>query len=434
MTPRFRLWQKDFERWLEPFLEALHYSRQRHWAPVYLEGLLRPGRRKSIEPMAERVAPGDVQQLHNFVSTARWPTEPVEKVLAAKASALVGGPDAFLIVDDTALVKKGEHSVGVQRQYCGELGKLANCQALVSLTLAREEIPVPISLKLFLPEAWAGDKQRRARAYVPESVEHRPKWKMALEEVDRARANAVEFGVVLADAGYGSCAEFRHGLNERQLKWAVGIESHQKVYAADIELKPMSRQTMGRPRKHREPTSEDRSAREMIESLGHSAWRKVTWRNGTKGPLHAKFACVRVRVADGEKRSQGKRQPGQEVWLIGERRTGGQTKYYLSNLSANAGRKKLASTIKARWACEQAHQQMKQELGLDHFEGRSWHGLHHHALLVMIAYAFLQDLRVAKKKGSRKSYRKATSTHTAGGRSSSDRHRVHPHSLPAVQR
>ena len=194
-------WTHELERWLAPFLEVLNHKKQRLWAPVYVEGLLEPGRRKSVEPMAERVAPGEVQQLHNFVSTSPWDPGPLQKVLVQKAEAMVGGPKAHLIVDDTALVKKGRHSVGVAHQYCGELGKKANCQALVSVTLARDEVPVPIALKLFLPQSWAEDAERRKRAYVPKTIEHEPKWKIALEEIDGAIEKGATFGDVLADAG-----------------------------------------------------------------------------------------------------------------------------------------------------------------------------------------------------------------------------------------
>ena len=424
MLTRSRSWLKPLERWLEPFLEAFSYSKQRHWAPLYLEGLLRPGRRKSVEPMAERVAPGEVQQLHNFVSTSRWDVVPVEKVLVAKANEMVGDPGAHLIVDDTALVKKGTHSVG--------LGKRANCQVLVSLTLARGEVPAPIGLKLFMPEAWANDRPRRAKVYVPDEIEHRPKWKIALEEIDRVMEAGASFGDVLADAGYGMCAAFRKGLSERGLLWAVGILPNQKVYPHDARLAPMRGQRMGRPRKHREPTVKSCSAQQMIDSLGAKAFRSISWRRGTKGRLRARFARVRVRVADGAKRSQGQRQPGEELWLIGELRSGGQRKYYLSNLPAGAGPKQLAATIKGRWVCEQAHQQMKQELGLDHFEGRSWHGLHHHALLVMMAYAFVQHLRLREKKGASRRPR-STSAQRASGSSSPRRRSSHSSPLSPLQ-
>src|SRR5919205_584136 len=222
-------WEEALERWLEPFLERLRRQAQRRWAPVYLKGLILPGERKSVEPMAARVAPGDTQQLHHFVSTSPWATAPLEDELVKAADRLVGGPDAVLVVDDTALVKQGRHSVGVKRQYCGQLGKRANCQILVSLTLARAEVPVCIGLRLFLPENWCSDGARRAAAGVPEAIICRPKWRIALDEIDRVLASGARFGWVPADAEYGKAAEFRAGLAERRLPYAAGILPAQKV-------------------------------------------------------------------------------------------------------------------------------------------------------------------------------------------------------------
>src|ERR671939_529546 len=204
-------WQAEFQAWLTPFLARLRRAEQRHWAPLYLQGLLGPGERKSVEPMAARVAPGDVQQLHHFISTSPWATAPLEEELAKAADRLVGGPGAVLVIDDTCLVKQGRHSVGVKRQYCGQLGKRANCQSLVSLALARSEVPVGVGLRLFLPEDWCADAERRTAAGVPETVAYRPKWKVALDEIDRVLASGARFGGVLADAGYGKAAEFRAG-------------------------------------------------------------------------------------------------------------------------------------------------------------------------------------------------------------------------------
>jgi SRSO17 transposase len=222
-------WPSEFETWLAPFLNRLCRKEQRRWAPVYLRGLLGPGARKSVEPMAARVAPGDVQQLHHFVAASPWATAPLEAELVRQADRLVGGPGAVLAIDDTALVKQGKHSVGVARQYCGELGKRANCQVLVSLTLARHELPVGVGLRLFLPAAWAEDAARRAKAGVPEAIPGRPKWRIALDELDRVRAAGATFGGVLADAEYGKAAAFRHGLSARGLLWAVGILPTQKA-------------------------------------------------------------------------------------------------------------------------------------------------------------------------------------------------------------
>jgi len=391
-------WEARFERWLDPFLEAFGHKVRRKWAPIYLRGLIAPGERKSIEPLVARVAPGEVQQVHHFVAMSRWATEPIEEVLFEKADALVGGDDAHLIVDDTAVPKKGEHSVGVAHQYCGALGKQANCQCLVSVTLARDDVPVPIALRLHLPEAWANDAARRKKAFVPETVVYRPKWQMALEEIVRIRHAGVRFGDVLADAGYGCAAEFRHGLSSLGLRWAVGIQSSQLVYSANVRVRPPKRSSAKGPSpRHGRPTEDRRSVADVIADLGPKAFRAVSWRTGTKGALRGRFAAVRVRPADGVDIGQRVRLPSDEVWLIAEARTQ-ETRYYLCNYAANASLKQLAATIKARWSCEQAHQQMKEELGLDHFEGRSWHGLHHHAVLTMVAFAFLQELRCRENK------------------------------------
>src|SRR5215207_1092488 len=392
-------WELELGRWLEPFLVRLRRQAQRHWAPFYLKGLILPGERKSIEPMAARVAPGDIQQLHHFVSTSPWPTAPLEEELVKAADRLLGGPDAVLVVDDTALVKQGRHSVGVKRQYCGQLGKRANCQSLVSLTLARAELPICVGLRLFLPEDWCGDAGRRATTGVPEAVAYRPKWKIALDEIDRVLLAGARFGCVLADAEYGKAALFRAGLTERRLSFAVGILPTQKVYPADVMLSHPERKPTGRPRKHPVPSAASVGAAELIEA-GPEAFRSISWRTGTKGPLRAAFAARRVRVADGPTAAAGQHLPGDEAWLIGEHRATGERKYYLSNLPPEASLETLAALIKARWVCEQMHQQMKDELGLDHFEGRSWRGLHHHALLCQLAMAFLQHLRLGGKKRS----------------------------------
>jgi SRSO17 transposase len=319
-----------------------------------------------------------------------------------------------LVVDDTALPKKGQLSVGVARQYCGALGKRANCQALVSLTLARGEVPLPLGLRLFLPDEWAADPARCARAGVPE--EHRralAKPDLALAEIDRVIAAGVRFGRVLADAGYGASAAFRQGLSVRRLTWAVGILKTQNVYPAAVELL-WPKAARGRPRKHPVPSEAPVAAEAM---LGHAAWRRIAWRRGTKGPLAAEFAALRVRPAEGARLRDGRHLPGDEVWLVGEHRASGERKYYLANLPAETPLEELAATIKARWVCEQAHQQMKEELGLDHFEGRSWTGLHRHALMTMIAFAFLQHLRLREreKKRRRTAPRAAAAADPAGG-------------------
>jgi SRSO17 transposase len=395
-------WEMEFERWMQPFLAQFGHKAQRRWAPVYLRGLIAPGERKSVEPMARRQCPEDKEQLHHFVATSGWEMCEQERVLLGKAEALVGGRAAHLIVDDTALVKKGKHSVGVAHQYCGQLGKSANCQALVSVTLARDEVPVPVALRLYLPEAWTKDGARRNRCGVPETLVFRPKWKIALDEVARVVEAGITFGDVLADAGYGACANFRHGLSALGLRWIVGISPDMHVYAMSTRVRPVATPTShrGRPRTRREATAQPRRARDVIASLGPHALWTVAWRRGTKGMLSAEFCALRIRIADSEPVIGHRHGPGDEVWLICERRSGGETKYHLSNYPPDASLEALVAALKARWSCEQAHQQMKEELGLDHFEGRSWTGLHHHALLTMVAFAFLQHLRQRENKAA----------------------------------
>ena len=397
MTTTTTDWQAVFEAWLAPFLAKLGRIEQRRWAPMYLQGLLGPGERKSVEPMAARVAPGDVQQLHHFISTSPWRCEPLEEELVRSADRLVGGPEAVLVVDDTALVKQGRHSVGVARQYCGQLGKKANCQALVSLTLARREVPVCVGLRLFLPRAWAEDMPRRAHAGVPEAIPGRPKWQIALDEINRIRAAGARFGAVLADAEYGKVADFRETLSKQELTWAVGILPLQTVYPADAVIAPAPARSTGRRPKHPVSSARSRTAQAVIADLPDASWRTLSWRRGTKGDLTADFAALRVRVADGPRIARNRRLPGEVAWLVCERRVGGERKYYLSNALEDASLESLAGLIKGRWVCEQMHQQMKRELGLNHFEGRSWRGLHHHALMTMIAFAFLQHLRLGGK-------------------------------------
>jgi SRSO17 transposase len=346
-------------------------------------------------------------------------------VLAQQADRLVGGPDAYLVIDDTALPKKGTLSVGVARQYCGQLGKQANCQSLVSVTLAQDEVPVPVALRLFLPDEWVGDAERCARAGVPETdVTARSKGEIALAELDRVRAAGVRFGTVLADAGYGASVAFRHGLDARDLRWAVGIPRTQKAYDVDVQLVPPA----GRARKP-VPDKEPRAAEEVLAAL---PWRRVTWRGGTKGKLAARFAAVRIRVADGGLWANNRHLPGQETWLVGEWRSSGERQYYLSNLSPRTSVRGLAAAIKARWVCEQAHQQLKGELGLGHFEGRSWTGLHRHALMTCIAFAFLQHLRLAGQ--PRMGREKNQDPHTRPATATQPARRAPRHHQTAVRR
>jgi SRSO17 transposase len=409
-------WKDELGRWLKPFLDCLGHKARRQMCPLYVAGLIGPGDRKSVQPMAERLAPDDYDQLHHFIAAGVWDAAPLATELLIQADKLVGGSDAVLVIDDTAVPKKGKHSVGVAPQYASTLGKTANCQTLVSLTLARGEVPVMVALRLFLPENWTSDTARLDRAGVP--AEHRTartKPEIALAEIDRMIAAGVRFGCVLADAGYGLSAPFRQGLTARKLAWAVGIPRHLKVYPVGVRL-IWPTAARGRPRKRHIPDILSTAAEDM---LAGAKWQNISWRTGTKGKLKARFAAVRVRIADGPPqriRDKGQQHlPGDEAWLIGEHRMSGENKYYLANLSAKTNLRTLAATIKARWICEQAHQQLKEELGLDHFEGRSWQGLHRHALMTMIAYAFLQHRRLTQVKRKKKNQRTSASAKLASG-------------------
>ena len=289
-------WKEELERFLKPFLARLGHKARRQMCPLYVSGLIGPGDRKSIQPMAERLALGDYDQLHHFIAAGVWDAAPVETELLGQADRLVGGSDAVLVIDDTAIPKKGTHSVGVAPQYASALGKTSNCQTLVSLTLARGEVPVMRALRLFLPESWTSKRAWLERAGVPSEYRTaRTKPEMALVEIDRVIAVGVRFGCVLADAGYGMSAQFRQGLSARKLAWAVGIPRHLKVYPADVRMIwPVAKR--GRPRQRHVPDILSIAAEAM---LANANWRTISWRTGTKGKLKARFAAVRVRVADG---------------------------------------------------------------------------------------------------------------------------------------
>src|SRR5690349_14815036 len=401
----------DLDRWLEPFLDVTGRSTRRKMAPLYVRGLLGSGGRKSVQPMAERLGLSSHDPLHHFISSPAGDDAPLWRVLAEQVSRPIGGHGAVPVVDDSGLPKKGDLSVGVARQYCGELGKVANSQVLVTLTLARGEVPLPVGLRLFLPSVWTDDPERCDAAGVPAAARTaQTKPAIALAEIDRVREAGVRFSCVLADAGFGSSPDFRHGLDERELAWAAGIACTQLVYPTTVTLRPASTPT-GRPAKHPVPNRPPRSAAEMLETR---RWRRITWRTGTKGPLKARFAAMRVRVADGPPNAEGTRLPGEEVWLIGEWRDSGEKKYYLSNLPKRTSLRRLAASVKARWSCQQVPQQLKQELGLGDFEGRSWTGLHRHALMTCIAFVGLQHRRLkAAGRGKKGGPQWATATAVA---------------------
>src|SRR5499426_1308207 len=246
--------KNELERWLKPFLDRLGHKTRQRMSPLYVAGLIGPGDRKSVQPMAERLATGNYDQLHHFIADGVWDPTPLESELFNQADRLVGSKDAVLVIDDTAMPKKGERSVGVAAQYASALGKTANCQTLVSLTLARGEVPVMVALRLFLPDSWISDRRRLERAGVPaEYRTARTKPEIALAEIDRMISVGVRFRCVLADAGYGLSAPFRQGLTARELAWAVGIPRHLKVYPVGVRLIWPITKVRGRPRKRHVP-------------------------------------------------------------------------------------------------------------------------------------------------------------------------------------
>ena len=363
----------------------------------YCMGLLLPGERKSVEPMAARLAPDNVrrmhQSLHHVVADAPWSDETVlRQVRSAVLPAMQKhGPVACWIVDDTGFPKKGSHSVGVTRQYCGQVGKQDNCRVAVSLSVATWSSSLPIAYSLYLPEVWASDKQRRKQAGIPEQVEFQTKLQIALEQIRAAVKEDVPRGVVVADAGYGMDSKFRSGITELGLEYVLGVQSSTSVWKPGTEpLPPLPRQQMGRPPRllRRTPTHQPVSAKELALALPAEAWKTITWRQGTRQKLRSRFAAVRVRPAHPD---YWQTEPHAEEWLLIEWPKGEAepSKYWLSTLPATAHLKDLISLAKQRWIIERDYQELKQELGLGHYEGRGWRGFHHHATLCIAAYGFL---------------------------------------------
>ena len=363
----------------------------------YCAGLLLPGERKSVEPMAARLAPDKVrrmhQSLHHLVATAPWSDDAVLEQV--RGYALTGmktkGPVQAWIVDDTGFPKKGTHSVGVARQYCGQVGKQDNCRVAVSLSVSTNTASLPIAFRLYLPEIWAKDAKRRKQAGVPQRVGFQTKPQIALEQIRKAVQDEVTLAPVLADAGYGVDSQFRAGITELGLSYVVGVQLSTGVWApgkGPLPVKPWSGK--GRPPRlvRRSQDHQPLSAKELALSLPSTAWRTITWRTGTRQELKSRFAALRVRPAH---RDYERSDPYPEEWLLMEWPKGESepTKYWLSTLAASTPIRELARLAKHRWIIERDYEELKQELGLGHFEGRGWRGFHHHATLCIAAYGFL---------------------------------------------
>jgi SRSO17 transposase len=395
--------ESRFAGYVEAITSALGHADRVVPFQSYCAGLLLPGDRKSVEPMAARMQPGRVQaahqSLHHFIAKADWSNDAVLAAVRARVLPIIERHGAIraLIIDDTGIPKKGKHSVGVARQYCGQLGKQDNCQVVVSLSVANDHASLPIAYRLYLPHEWADDPDRRAQAGVPDNVAFQTKPQIALDQLRAAVAAGIEAEVALVDAGYGTDTDFRDGITEIGLPYVVGIQSSISLWPPGEEpLPPKAWSGRGRPTSsiRRDAKHRPISAKQMALGLPKRAWRRVTWPEGTNAKLTSRFAAVRVRPAH---RDYHRSTPRPEEWCLIEWPTGQPepTKYFLSTLPANISRRELVNTAKLRWRIERDYQDLKQELGLGHYEGRGWRGFHHHATLCIAAYGFLVSERGA---------------------------------------
>jgi SRSO17 transposase len=387
-----------FARYVEALGAVLGGASRTKRLRDYCTGLILPGERKSVEPMAARTDPGHVsaqhQSLLHFVSIGDWSDA---KVLA-KVSELVlpamtrHAPIEVWIIDDTGLPKKGQHSVGVKPQYCGQLGKEANCQVAVSLSIANHMASLPVGYRLYLPKEWAEDGARRARAGVPDDIRFKTKQQIALELIQRAHAAGLPRGVLLMDLDYGRDSRLRASVSALGLSYLVGIQPNALMWAPGTGPKRPDASLNNNGRRN-EPDLI--SAKQLARALPKDAWRTIRWREGSADWLSSRFARVRVRVGyNGAIPSRLA-----EEWLLIEWPEGetqlGKCKYWLSTLPAEISFDQLVDTAKMRWRIERDYQELKQEVGLGHYEGRGWRGFHHHATLCIAAYAFLVSERAA---------------------------------------
>jgi SRSO17 transposase len=365
------------------------------WAGVYLHGLLLDGERKSIEPLSRRITlPAGLtstdpeQALQQFVNQSPWDERAVLRRYRAHLARTFASPDGIFVFDDVSFPKQGTHSVGVQRQYCGALGKKANCQVAVSVHYVSPLGHYPLDLQLYLPDSWLTDQKRLDRAGVPESERQaRTKHAIALALLDRVRAEGLPGRAVVADAGYGVAGDFRAALEQRGLNCVVGVTGDVVVFTRPPQWLPPGRAGNGRPRT-RPRLAPDNPRPVALSALARRVRREpVCWREGTKGKLSGRFAWLRVWPGHGW--ATGGCADATPVWLLIEEQADGTIKYAVSNLPAGTSRLRAVRLWKSRWPVEQGYQQLKEELGLDHFEGRSWLGFHHHAAMALLAYGFL---------------------------------------------
>jgi len=389
--------QQRFAAYLDRLAQAAEHLDRVAPLKSYCTGLLLPGERKSVEPMAARLAPDNVrrthQSLHHLVADAPWSDESLlarvrQEVLPVM---IQEGPLVAWIVDDTGFLKKGTHSVGVARQYCGQVGKQENCRVAVSLSIATERASLPLAWRLYLPEIWAQDQKRRAETGVPEQISFETKPAIALGQIRQARAEGVPPAPVLADAAYGDDSQFREALTVLGLAYVVGVREATTVWPAGEAPLPVKRsKKRGRPPTllRRDKKHQPVSVKQVALSLPVKDWRTISWREGAKQKLRSRFAVRRVRPAH---RDYWRSEPHAEEWLLIEwpRNESAPTKYWFSTLPVDTQLRDLVKIAKHRWIIERDYQELKQELGLGHYEGRGWRGFHHHATLCTAAYGFL---------------------------------------------
>jgi SRSO17 transposase len=378
------------EVFAEEMFESMARSDQRRWGGVYLRGLMLDGHRKSIEPMAARLEDGDEQCLQQFVNQSPWASEPVRQRLAQRMLAEI--EPAAWVIDDTGFPKFGRMSVGVARQYCGALGKVGNCQIGVSVHAVSDEASCPLDWRLFLPQEWDQDAERRARAHVPEEVSHRPKWQLVLDMLDELAEWGFTPPVLCADGAYGDSSEFRLGLAERDIEYVLDAKAKTSALPECALPERAEYEGKGRPQapRYRGPFS---SLRELALGAGAHSAEEVCWRQGSRGAMSSRFIALRIRPANVKLRrsATAKNEELPVCWLLAEWPEGESepVKYWISNLPEGTPIQHLVHLAKLRWRIEHDYRELKDALGLDHFEGRSWRGWHHHVTLVSVAHAFL---------------------------------------------
>lgn len=387
----------ELEKYMVYLSEALGHKDRHAGLADYCCGLMLPIERKSVEPLAANISPYHVsskhQSLHHFVAKSDWSDSAVlKRVQEWVQRRMKSEEEVFWIVDDSGFPKKGKHSVGVARQYCGQLGKQDNCQVAVSLSLATAMGSVPVAYRLYLPEVWASDMKRRKEAGVPAMLKFSTKPQISLEQILRAKESGLTPGVVLADAGYGTDTAFRDEITGLGLTYCVGIQPTVSVWEPGMgplpPLKTQGKKGRSAIRLRREPGHQPISVKMLAEGLKGKDWHNVCWRDGSNGKMRSRFAAVRVRPAHRDERLK---HPRIEEWLLIEWPEGEAepAKYWFATLSTGTRLKDLVRTAKMRWRIERDYQELKQEFGLGHYEGRGWRGFHHHATLCIAAYGFL---------------------------------------------